>query len=309
MSDNIDAKDMSGVALQGFLDEGNTEKIVEVVDQLHHRFGTPDPTSGVHPGLVFGGLAVGLGLGGAAGYIFAQRRLETKYNELAATEIAEMREHFNAKEVARDNAQEKGNLETIVRERGYVPEPDEDEEPEQSVSPPMAVTPPSAVVERAEEVRDEEAEKPPAPEEDPEPEVRNVFRDKPSAEEDQWDWHKERSQRSPMRPYVIHVDEQHDHEAYDGVTYTYYAADDVLCNERDEVIPETDRERIVGEANLEKFGHGSNDPSIVYVRNDQLEMDIEVVHSPNSYAEEVHGFEPEIKHSDRRRGRAAFDDD
>jgi hypothetical protein len=289
----------------------------EVAEQATHVAEVSRGLSGRDIGLVFGGLVVGAAGGGALGYIFAKRVLEEKYNQIAAEEIAEMREHYHAKEVARDNAEEKGNLEDIVKERGYVPDDDDEEEGEEtdaeSATPPMAVTPPSAVVERAEEVRDEEAETPPPPEEDPEPEpeVRNIFRDN-QPPPDEWDWAKERAQRSPLKPYVIHRDEREEHDAYDSVTYTYYEADDVVCNERDEVIDAEDRERIFGEANLEKFGHGSDDATIVYVRNNKLEMDIEIVRSPNSFAQEVHGFEPEdkeLKHSDRRRGRTPFDDE
>lgn len=276
----------------------------EVADQATHVAEVSRGLSGRSVGLVFGGFAVGAGLGAALGYIYAQRRLEAKYSEIAAEEIAEMQEHYNRKAVALEAEGGKGDLEEIVRERGYVPEPEE------SSRPPMAVAPPAPVVVAAEEAKDEEAEVPPPADEDPEPEVRNIFTEHADPPEDEWDWHKERSQRSPLRPYVIHLEERDEHDAYDGVTFTYYEQDDVVCNERDEVIDEADREKIIGETNLEKFGHGSGDHDIVYIRNDKLEMDIEVVKSPNSYAEEVHGFEPpEIRHSDRRRGRATFDDD
>lgn len=295
--------------------ETATEVVADVAEgvseQATHIAEVSRGLSGRDFGFAFGGLVIGVAAGGALGYIFTQRFLEEKYSQIAAEEIAEMREHFHAKEVARDNAEEKGDLEDIVKERGYVPgEEDEDEdEPEVSATPPMAVTPPSAVVEAAEEARDEEAETPPPPEEDDsEPKVRNIFRPTPPPE-DEWDWAKERAQRSPLKPYVIHREERDEQDAYDAVTFTYYEADDVVCNERDEVIPSEDRERIFGEANLEKFGHGSDDSAIVYVRNNQLEMDIEIVRSPNSFAEEVHGFEPEIKHSDRRRRRASSDDE
>jgi hypothetical protein len=256
------------------------------------------------------GLAVGGAIGAFTAWKVAYTRAETKYNEIAAEEIAEMRDHFHAKELARENAEGKGNLHEIIRDRGYAPGSEEEEE---STAPPMAVTPPEAVVERAEEAREEEAETPPPPEEDPEPGVvhHNVFADH-APPPDEWDWVKERALRSPMKPYVIHRDEREEFAAYDSVTYTYYAEDDVLCNETDDVIPEEDRDRIVGEANLEKFGHGSGDATIVYVRNNQLEMDMEIVKSPNSYAEEVHGFEPvepEIRHSARRRERRTHDDD
>jgi hypothetical protein len=257
------------------------------------------------------GLAAGAAIGGFIAFKVAYGKAETKYSEIAAEEIAEMQEHYNRKATALAAETGKGDLEKLVRERGYSP-PEEDDEQEETTSatPPMAVTPPAAVVEAAEEASEseDEAEVPPSPEEDPEPEVRNVFQEAAPPEDD-WDWHKERASRTPLAPFVIHREERDEHEAYEGVTYTYYEQDDVVCNERDEVIGAEDRERIFGEANLEKFGHGSGDVSVVYIRNPVLEMDVEVIKSPNSYAQEVHGLEPEIRHADGRRGRSKFDDE
>jgi hypothetical protein len=245
------------------------------------------------------GLVVGLAAGATGGYFFAKRRLETKYNQIAADEIAEMREHYQSKLVALENTQTKPTVDEVVKERGYSVE---------SQSPPMAVTPPETVVDAAKEST-----------EDTPPPQQNVFQKPPVTPEevgmplvqDEWDAHKERSQRSPLRPYIIHRDERSEQQAYDEVTLTFYEADDVLCNESDEVIADDERERMIGEANLEKFGHGSGDATIVYIRNDQLECDFEVIRSPNSYAEEVHGFEPdppELRHSHHRRDKT-FDDD
>lgn len=246
------------------------------------------------------GLAAGAAIGGFVAFKIAYRKAEEKYNEIAAEEIAQMRDHFRQKEVAQEAQEAKGDLAKIVKDRGYASD---------ETTPPMAVTPPAAVVEAAEEVEEDEAEQPPAPEEDPEPETRNVWDTPQPPEEVEWDWHKERARRSPLRPYVIHRDEREEQEAYDGVTYTYYEQDDVVCNERDEVLSEEDRERIIGEENLGKFGHGSGDATVVYVRNDKLEMDMEIIQSPNSYAEEVHGLEPTIRHAHRRRGRTPIDDE
>lgn len=238
------------------------------------------------------GLAAGVAAGAFSGFVVAYRKAETKYSEIAAEEIAEMRQHYSAKATALDSEAGKKDLEDIVRERGY--------SPEISAEPPMAVSPPIAVTEAAEESDEVVDPEPPVPQE-----VRNVFEE--NQVKDEWDYHQERAGRSPMKPYVIHLDERDDNDAYDEVTWTYYEDDDVLCNELDEVISEADRERIVGETNLEKFGHGSGDAQIVYVRNDNLEMDIEVIKSPNSYAEEVHG----LSHSSspRRRERMRFDDE
>jgi hypothetical protein len=248
---------------------------------------------------VLGGLFVGLAAGGAAGYFIARRRLETKYNKITEDTIAEMRQHYRDKTVALENTTAKPELETLVREQGY------------SAQPPMAVTPPEAVVERAETVADEERADP----RPPVPVVReeNVFSHPvpTDAELGNWDIDKERSRRTGNRPYVVHIDEVREEEEYDSVTYTYYEEDDVLCNERDEVIDKQERDLLIGEANLNRFGHGSEDPAKVYIRNDRLEMQMEVIRSPNSYAEEVHGFqhsEPPIRPPYRRERRTRNDE-
>lgn len=252
-----------------------------------------------------GAFVVGAAAGGALGYFICYRRMETKYSQLAdqaASDVVAARQYYADKVVALENTQGKTNLEDIIRERGYTPEP----EPGQ---PPMAVTPPAAVVEAAADddgdVIESEAVEAPV--------VRNIFRDVATDVKDadhDWDWQKEKQRRSPVRPYVIHIDEREEMPDYDGVTFTYYEDDDVVCNERDEVLDAEERERVLGEANLERFGHGSGDENAVYIRNDSLEIVFEVIKSPNSYAEEVHGFTPpdpsELRHSHRR---VAFDDD
>jgi hypothetical protein len=279
----------------------------EVAEQATHVAEVSRGLSGRNFSFGFGGLVVGLGVGATVGYIFAKRQLEAKYSAIAAEEAAEAREHYYAKSVALENVKDKPDLADIVREQGYSVDP----EPSQ---PPMAVTPPSAVVEAAQEEEVVGAE----PEaETAEPVVhQNTFQQFGDAArpEHEWDWHKERSRRSPLKPYVIHIDEREERaDVYECVMFTYFEEDDILCNERDEVVGKEDRDRIIGEANLNRFGHGSGDATVVYIRNDQLEMDVEVNLSPNSYAEEVHGFEPEIRHSDQRfrsrRGRASFDDE
>jgi hypothetical protein len=85
---------------------------------------------------------------------------------------------------------------------------------------------------------------------------------------------------------------------YQQVTITFFEGDDVLSDERDQVIE--DIEETVGVENLKQFGHGSKDPKIVYIRNDRLELDFEVVQSQNKYVEEVLGF---VQHSDQRKIR------
>lgn len=246
----------------------------------------------------FGGVILGAGLGVAAGYWIGLRRLETKYNQIAEDEIAEMREHYQAKGVALENTVAKPHLEDVVRDQGY------------SQEPPMAVTPPSTVFTDTEKK---------IAEEDAQVREENVFERPPVTPEEagtplidrDWNYQRELVNRSPIKPYIIHRDEKDEHEGvYDTVTFTYYEEDDVLCNERDEVIGKEERDPLIGEANLSKFGHGSGDENVVFIRNDRLEMQMEVVLSPNSFAEEVHGFQHSENDAWRhRRERSSPDDE
>lgn len=239
----------------------------------------------------FLGSAIGAIVGSAAAYFITKRLAERKYSQISDAEIEEMREHYHAKGKALEAQAGKGDLEKLVQERGY-----SSPKPEKTEAPPMAVQPPASVIEADESPPDDSAmaensvEGPNGVKDKGETAVRNIFREREQVDIPAWDPHAERRRRSPDRPYVIHYDERHEMEGYSEVSYTYYAADDVLCNERDEVIDPAMRDDLIGEANLERFGHGNPDPSIVFVRNDNLEILYEIIKSPNSFAEEVHGF-------------------
>lgn len=279
--------------------EAVAEVAEEVADQAQHVADAVRSLTKVKVQFAALGAICGAAASAAATYYITVRKLETKYTEIAEESIDEMRQHYQSKVLA---AEEKPKLEEIVRERGYG-EPTNPVEP--GMAPPMAVQPPRALVDEEdedEEDGDEMVDIPPPPTAQ---EVRNVFEN--SIDLPDWDHRKELSRRTPDAPYVIHVDEKED-MSYDWVTLTYYDGDDVLCNERDEIVDPDKRNMVVGEQNLLRFGHGSNDPHIVFVRNDSLEIQYEIVKSPNHYAEEVHGFQ----HSDyghERRVRPRFDDE
>jgi hypothetical protein len=122
-----------------------------------------------------------------------------------------------------------------------------------------------------------------------------VFRQSASHTIDDWDYDTEKALRTEGGTYVIHKDEVGDTE-YAEMVLSYYAGDDVLCDEQDRIIDNP--EKLVGNC-LEKFGHGSNDRNVVHVRNEALAIDLEVIKSDKTYAEEVHG----LKHEDPPRKR------
>jgi len=219
------------------------------------------------------GFGLGVTLGSATTFFFVRRWLESKYNKIVEEEIDAMRDHFRSKVeeraksvVVEVHAEEKPDLERIVQERGYVPPPPGDMNIAQEVSKQTA----EEIVEI----------------------VKNVF-------DETWDYEAELAARSSDKPYVIHVDEFKEGD-YISVSLTYFEGDDILCDEHNK--PVDNKELLVGEDNLSKFGHGSKDPHIVYIRNDKLSLDMELIKSEGSFVEEIHG----LKHSDRRSKRIRF---
>ena len=134
-------------------------------------------------------------------------------------------------------------------------------------------------------------------EEPPAPKMVNVF----SSNEVEWDYDAEVAARVPGRPYVIHQDEFYGDElGWDNQsTLTWYATDSVLVGEQDEVIYNPDE--VIGPM---RFGHGSANPNVFYVRNEHLHSEYEVLYDPGSYEVIVLGVQIEsamerddLKHS------------
>jgi len=124
--------------------------------------------------------------------------------------------------------------------------------------------------------------------------------------DENWDYEIERQGRDPRQPYVIHRDEYFNDEMDYGsagfqTTYTYYAADDILTDERD--VPVYDKDEVVGEL---KFGHGSGDPRIVYIRNEARESEFEIVLDDGAYQVIVMGgqLETDLAEEDLRHSRS-----
>lgn len=81
-------------------------------------------------------------------------------------------------------------------------------------------------------------------------------------------------------PYMISPDEFGEIEDYNTVSLTYYA-DGVLTDEDDE--PLDDAEDLVGEDYVDHFGE--HDDIGVFVRNDALRTDYEILYNPRNYSD------------------------
>lgn len=91
--------------------------------------------------------------------------------------------------------------------------------------------------------------------------------------------------------------ETEEESSYDKITLKYYTKDLTLTDDRDELI--ANPYSILGEPgeNLE-FGADPRDPDVVYIRNDKIATDFEILRSDESYVEAVLGFdlvEPPLK--------------
>lgn len=136
-------------------------------------------------------------------------------------------------------------------------------------------------------------------EESPEPEIVNVF-ENPDSE---WDYDLETESRTETAPFILHRDEYWANELdFDQVTLTYYVGDDILVDSGDS--PIYNYAMVVGEL---RFGHGSGDKNVLYVRNHELKSEYEILRDSGSYSVEVLGLDdtPEevIRHSSPRKFR------
>lgn len=125
--------------------------------------------------------------------------------------------------------------------------------------------------------------------------VVNVF----STPDGDWDHDIELSQRNGVDPYIIHADEYiEDEMGFTQETVTFYEGDEIMVDSHE--TPMYGWARIMGEL---RFGHGSKDPNVVYIRNEGIEMEWEVLRHTGSYSIEVRGLEAdeeveeEIRHS------------
>lgn len=89
--------------------------------------------------------------------------------------------------------------------------------------------------------------------------------------------------------YVITVDEfMEENHDMDKVSLMYYEGDDTLADDSDKIVK--DLEAIVGRETLKFFGKGSQDENVVYVKNTDRKMLIEICKDARSYPVAVFGI-------------------
>lgn len=142
-----------------------------------------------------------------------------------------------------------------------------------------------------------------SPSEEPEVEIisQSVF----ANDDEDWNYEEELKKRTEEEPYVLHKDEFWAEEKdYIQTTLTFYEGDRIMVDEDN--VPVYNHETVTGPL---KFGHGSGDPNVVYIRNDKRHAEYEVLRDTGLYSSEVLGLEiednarvnEELKHSTPRK--------
>lgn len=95
--------------------------------------------------------------------------------------------------------------------------------------------------------------------------------------------------------YIIHETEFGENDDYASETLVYFKEDGVLVDSNDQ--PIDDSNKVIGPDENLKFGFLSNGHDTVYIRNETLEVDLEVLRDSGSYVEKILGF---IEHEEKR---------
>jgi hypothetical protein len=115
--------------------------------------------------------------------------------------------------------------------------------------------------------------------------------------------------RDPSEPYIITKEEFYQNDGdFDQEKFTYWEGDQVLVNDKEELQPIDDLERVVGIENLLRFGYGSGDEHVLYVRNETIDppLDLHITRSTGKYAVEVMAIDDDGPHLAHSRGNRKF---
>lgn len=255
--------------------------------------------------LSISGAVAGAALGVVA-YKMQKKRLEKQFEERLERELEEMRLHYLRRSKSGEFATPRSAAEALLAEQALEALDQYRGNADQKIEQELDETD-KIIVEKAkdgpvrydkvktadhvvEELKDHVVE---VQETVQETVQRNVFVDGKPLVDDDWDAEAEEASRNPEVPYIISIEEYMENAfEHEQAQLTYYQGDGILADEKDGMITEV--EAIVGNENLARFGHGSQDPNTVYVRNERTEADYEVTLSTGKFSEEVMG----LRHSD-----------
>lgn len=261
----------------------------------------------------------GLLVGAAGGYFIALQRLKKKFEEDLSSEIDQTREFYSRLHKVGDDGEpitpldvledREGPAAAAAALRNYQGRTAEEKAAQEAADEEMDERQAVRIIERA-RLHSVSLDKEPGPHGGTiesiaeavdaakvEDEGRNVFEDAT------FDYDEEVKLRTPTAPYIITHDEFYENEPeHDQSRLTYYEKDHTLADENDKAME--DYNSLIGGDHLMRFGSGSRNEHVVYVRNEKVQLDWEITRSEGSYVDEVLNMldsdEPDsLKHSNR----------
>ena len=262
------------------------EKTIDVLENTAERVVTVTKNN---PWIIAAAFVVGLGVGGLVAYKIAEKRLSAEFDQELTEQIAAAKAYrtriakegeFETPEGAVNALIPDAVVEAVQSYQGRTKQIAYDKPETIDPRPPVNI-----VIENAEVTEN----------------VTVVAKDDPR----DWDYNAEIADRelNPNLPYTISFEEFNENNVnHEQTTMTYYTVDNTLADSQDGIVDNTDA--IVGDDNLTRFGHGSHDPNVVYVRNEKIDMDFEIARMHGSYQSEVLNIDPSpstLQHSRVRR--------
>lgn len=217
--------------------------------------------------IIFG--AAGVIVGAGIGALITWRFLKQHYETLSQEEIDAVKAHYSKvfKEGPdADLSSMVAKYKDKVDELGYSGvQSDDSDDPEDDEDD-------------AEEESDDAYVQEDSSDDHPEPKITNIWqytKDHPHPEDE---------------AYVITFEQfNNEHDDYDKSDLVYYEGDDILVDSQESPIDNV--EDLIGPDALTRFGDGSRDKNMVYVRNDRIAMDFEVSRDERSYTEVIIGIQ------------------
>ena len=237
-------------------------------------------------------------IGAVSGYFYTKRQLRDEYEAIAQEEIEQAKNFYSAlnKKVDFETPTQAAEKLIPAEERVVITDETASKAAKATaIYQGMVSAPKSADV--VEEIVVAE-------------ETTNIFVNGEPLNPDDFDLEEERNNRVNGFPHIVTKAEYDENECdNEQQVLTYFSGDDTLVDEDEKPIDRV--EETVGVANLQRFGAGSEDPNIVYIRNDSIGVDFEILLSRGLYSEEVLGLttEDELAHSSMlRRSRRVYDE-
>lgn len=265
------------------------EDRLDVIEKVPSKLMALAHDSRVHILVVF---AAGAGLGYVITYKLLNKKLQTKFEEISEKEIAEAKEFYKH---LRITERPKSPEEVLAELHGQ-----EIQDAATALTSYKAGSVGPIDGGRLESVQ-------------PIEEKHNIFTDAEPSDVNVFDYQIEQKIRdaNPDRPYIISEEEYIKNETgHEQTQMVFYEGDITLADDKE--IPVPDIDAVVGDDNLTRFGHGSNDKNILFVRNDSLELEFEIARHEGKYQVVVMGFDDpdkELQHSHRPHKHRHWDDD